>query len=611
MRSPISTRLAAVLACLVAATLAPTAAALAADASSSYQGDARHEGFVTGPDPRPPLRRAWTKDLGRNVSAPLVAGDRVFVTATDRAEVGLRILALDRATGALLWSRQAGAVRANLVLDGGRLLALTSAGFAQAIDPQTGERLWTAEVAAGGLVTPPVAADGRLFTVEHQHAGRLHALDQATGAPAFPAPAQVPVGGLAADGAQLFLARDCNAAAAYGTATGERRWTAPNDCTGLGELPYSVVHDGRLYTADGRIWSTATGADLGRYVSRQPPAFAGDLGLFLEDDGLVARDAVSGLERWRQGGDGQLAGPPLVVGETAYVASSAGTLFAFDLATGAQLAREELGEASRISPRDDVVGLGAGGGTLLAPAGGQLTAFVSATAGSDRPALTPPPAPPLAYDPDAADDDAHTARQDVANTGRLRASTPAPPLAVRWRLPVDRAGTAVAGDGMVFTLATDASPYDHSLVAADARTGDVVWRTRTGPASGAAYDAGRVFVSDDGRISAYTRTPAPGCGRRRGTGTRACPCRPAGSCTRRRTAGSPASTRPPARGCGAPRRSSASAPRPRTGARSGRSRPAAGGPASTSRPGRSSSMTRRAPPATSRERRWSAAGGCP
>lgn len=512
MRTSSLSRLALGLATLTAAVLATAGPASAADGTFAYQGDARHAGSITGPEPRPPLRRAWTQELGAWTSVPLVVGDRVFVSVRDHDDAGATVTALDRATGDVLWSRPAGGVEGgDLVFDGGRLFVVTTRGLARALDPATGATLWAAPVQENHTLTLPVAAGGKLYAIASSLGASLTALDQATGAPVFAARTLGPNGGLAADGEQVYVADDCDGVRAFDGAAGARRWSAEAGCANVAEAPYSVVHDGRLYTADGRIWATATGTELGRYSSTQPPAFAGMLGLFLEADGaLVARDALTGLERWRQAGDGRLAGPPLIVGGTVYIASTPGALFAFDLQTGAQLAREELGDVFTGEPRDDRVALGAGGGTLVVPARGRLTAFVAAAApaGTGQP---PAAAPPLALDPDdSADDDAHMYQQDAAHSGHLRTSTPAPPLARRWTAPLPRPGHTVAGDGMAFTITPAASGDDRTLNGLDARTGDRLWSVRLpgaehtmDPDAWVAYDAGRVFAVHDRRLRAF------------------------------------------------------------------------------------------------------------
>src|SRR5205807_1436882 len=78
------------------------ATAAGSDDAVSYRIDPAHSGAQPGDTLAPPLIQRWSVDLGGNVSYPLIAGGRIFVTAAD-ANYGSRLYALDPGTGATLW----------------------------------------------------------------------------------------------------------------------------------------------------------------------------------------------------------------------------------------------------------------------------------------------------------------------------------------------------------------------------------------------------------------------------------------------------------------------------------------------------------------------------
>ena len=49
--------------------------------ASGFQGSAAHDGFVADSGLRPPLQRAWHRELGASAGFPVIAGGRVFVAS--------------------------------------------------------------------------------------------------------------------------------------------------------------------------------------------------------------------------------------------------------------------------------------------------------------------------------------------------------------------------------------------------------------------------------------------------------------------------------------------------------------------------------------------------
>ncbi|MCZ7634686.1 MAG: PQQ-like beta-propeller repeat protein [Verrucomicrobia bacterium] len=101
------------------------------------------------PEGGPP--RLWTAEgMGRGYSAPIVVGDRLYLTGD--FEERLEIIALDlagrelwRATNGLAWRGQYPGSRSSCTYAGGRLFHKNAHGRVAALDPDTGRELWAVE----------------------------------------------------------------------------------------------------------------------------------------------------------------------------------------------------------------------------------------------------------------------------------------------------------------------------------------------------------------------------------------------------------------------------------------------------------------------------------
>src|SRR4051812_7702109 len=120
---------------------AATAPSAGADAVS-YQQDAAHTGLAAGATLTPPLGKRWVRtDLGEGLGYPLLAENRIFVSASGFSG-GRSVYALDRRTGAILWSRPM--VSPTLAYASGRLFTVSD-GIVQALSASTGATLWTVQ----------------------------------------------------------------------------------------------------------------------------------------------------------------------------------------------------------------------------------------------------------------------------------------------------------------------------------------------------------------------------------------------------------------------------------------------------------------------------------
>lgn len=97
-------------------------------------------------------------------------------------------------------------------------------------------------------------------------------------------------------------------------------WHYPSACQngcegGGGKTP--VVHAGQVYVRDsfctqtnGVVLDANTGTMTGGFNSDRPPAFIGNLGVFLQSGTLVGVDIPSGQQLWSFAGDSGLQSAP-------------------------------------------------------------------------------------------------------------------------------------------------------------------------------------------------------------------------------------------------------------------------------------------------------------
>ena len=148
----------------------------------------------------------WRTPIRAGYAGPAVAGGRVFVVDADRSAQSMavveRALALDEATGEILWTREwdanytgltftwAVGPRATPTVDGDRVYVLGATGVLYCLDVETGDVVWRrdyladydAELPAWGMSGAPLV-DGDLLIclVGGRPGAKLVAFDKRTG----------------------------------------------------------------------------------------------------------------------------------------------------------------------------------------------------------------------------------------------------------------------------------------------------------------------------------------------------------------------------------------------------------------------------------------------
>jgi outer membrane protein assembly factor BamB len=357
-------------------------AAATADPPAAWQADPGHTGFAQSATFKPPLGKRWIRrDLGEDVSYPVMAEGKVFLTANGS------IYALDQKTGATAWSRSIAAD--GLAYDAGRVFAVDKSGVLQAMSAATGELAWTTpltESSAG--VSPPTASGDYVYVASIEATYGVRQADGIVVWTSEDAESRVPV---AVDSDRAYVGAGCSVHALQRT-LGIEEWNHGGGCTD--STFAGTVAAGQIYSGaadQGVVLDPLTGTQADSYAAGSPPAIANGIGYFVGAHELFARAEESGLVQWRHAVDQSLILPPLVAGGNVYTLDSQGLLVAIAADSGlttwkrqVQIQRTYTDEKSRWP------GMAAAGDTLVISADGRVTAFAP---GPDTPGVDDPDKP--------------------------------------------------------------------------------------------------------------------------------------------------------------------------------------------------------------------------
>ena len=151
----------------------------------AYQIDAAHSGAQFD-SVTPPLTQRWSRDLGGQISYPLIAGGRIFVTVSNPSTNGSTLYALDEVNGASIWGPvDLGGSRpwSNAAYDAGRVFAVNFDGLLRAFDAASGALLWSKQLPGQHhFDSPPTASGGVVYVVGAGFGVTLYAVDEQDGA---------------------------------------------------------------------------------------------------------------------------------------------------------------------------------------------------------------------------------------------------------------------------------------------------------------------------------------------------------------------------------------------------------------------------------------------
>ena len=358
--------------CLLA--MAAAGPALGADhTATAYQVTPAHNALVRfsgswGPN----LSVAWTAALDGSPSFPLVVGTSVFAVIGGSP---VEIVRIDATSGKTLWKASAGSGNSvGLAYDQGRLFSVNSGGLMTAYKANSGKQVWSVQLPGQySFSAAPSALNGVVYTGGAGEGGTLYAVDGATGKVIWTQPVENgddSSPSVTASG--VYVTYPCQYYD-FTPSSGAPIWHVSTGCDGGGGAT-PVTYNNMVFVRDypsNTILNAQTGAVIGSFPGNSPPAIAGHVGYFLDNETLSAIDPATSKLFWEFSGDGSIATPPLVVNGYVMVASGQGHLYVVDAAKGTAAATIKLPGAA-IGP------LGAGDKLVLVPVGNTLVAYGSA-----------------------------------------------------------------------------------------------------------------------------------------------------------------------------------------------------------------------------------------
>jgi outer membrane protein assembly factor BamB len=361
------------------------------DQARNYQINETHTGSSSSPGLIPPLREKWNINFGRDMSYPLIADGKVFVTVRNEFTYGTTLYALNAVDGATLWSFDlAGSTFwSALCYENGRVFTLNWSGTLRAFNATTGGVVWSLQLPGSAWYSSaPTVSQGVLYT-SSSSTGKVYAVSAATGAMLWNATVN---GGdqsspaVTTDG--VYVSYSCPNVYKLNPANGAQIWKYGSGCFGGGGRT-PALYNGRLYVRNPNpdyIFDSQTGGMMGGFVSKTIPAFSGNKGFFLNGPQgfgtpgvLEARDVNSNIVLWTFAGDGFLQSSILVVNDYVYIGSNSGKLYALDAATGNQVWSTTAGPTIPYVDEQNLTqpltGFAAGEGILVIPTRTTLVAY--------------------------------------------------------------------------------------------------------------------------------------------------------------------------------------------------------------------------------------------
>ena len=367
-----------------AATPPPTPPNAPVGAATTYQINSVHDGLATDAMSSP-LYKTWSRNLGATVGYPLVVGGRVFVvTENPSGNYGTELWALNAEDGSTEWgplSVNGTYFIAGIAADGANVYIVNFDGLLTAINQVTGARVWSAQMPVQwSFTSPPTVHNGVVYLGGTGNGGTLFAVSAATGGILWTAGVSGDGGSPAVTDDGVYVVYGCGFGSRFNPSTGQKDWSPTNYCDDGGGKT-AVVHDGKVYVRDGQyshVLDATTGAVVGSFTSTTAPAFAGDVGYYLQGSTLRAVDTATNQVLWSQAGDGGLDSAPIVLGSEVAIGSSTGRIYVLNAQTGVVDWSADTG--SPITAPDEqnarlLTGLAASGGQLFVPASNVLVAY--------------------------------------------------------------------------------------------------------------------------------------------------------------------------------------------------------------------------------------------
>lgn len=354
---------------------------------------------------RPPGRRngeLWRTPLHGEIllASPLLQDHRLFLGLMDENRTRKGAVACwDAETGEELWRTPlASSVKNTVAAADGKVFAVTVTGELVALDAATGKLVWSCQLGDASqrwVFSSPCVHDGRVYAGQGPH---FAAVDAHTGNPLWVRNDLTTWDWISSytspvcDGARVIIGFHWqpNSVQALDVTTGQTVWRIENPQRPSMPVSSPALHDGAVFLNRrhglGKI-DAATGREqwefeLGEMWSPSTPAIDGDTIYAASGAGkLFAIDATTGTPRWSWecGDDLEAMHPyrrtgktivssPRAHGQLVWVGANDGRLVALDKASGQLVAAHEFGVAVTSSPvvTDRAIFLAARDGHLYA-----------------------------------------------------------------------------------------------------------------------------------------------------------------------------------------------------------------------------------------------------
>ena len=299
----------------------------------------------------------WRAQTYTTAGTPVVSGGTLYAGADDGT-----VRSFDAATGKAGWSftRTAGVSAqsgqdAYVAEANGVVYATSDGGAAYALDAATGKQRWLFTLPVGDHVyTVPTLANGLVYFAAGGLNGAVYALDAATGKPRWTYPQASGFDGQPVVAGGVVYAGGTATLYALDAQTGASRWSydatsnilsaagVGSDLIYIGALDGSVV---AVHATDrSKVWSFQTGGSAGNALIARGAALTLDgQTLYVGSEGgtVYALAAATGKRLWSVALNSPIDSPPASLDGTLFVTTEAGDVVALRESDGASVWRAQ------------------------------------------------------------------------------------------------------------------------------------------------------------------------------------------------------------------------------------------------------------------------------